>query len=180
MPAVTLLALRLLLGLLLLTAALGKLASRSGLREQIGRYQLVPAPLLPAVAVGLPLLELLTGAALTLGFLPRAVSAVAASLFTVFTVGVVVNLARGRRIDCGCHGVLGDRPLSWAVAARAALLAGAAVLVAGAEPGTVPGGDAVAVVVLVAVVLCAVRLALSITQLRDGQRRLAVLVVQED
>ncbi|WP_416974500.1 MauE/DoxX family redox-associated membrane protein [Streptomyces sp. 4F14] len=44
-------------------------------------------------------------------------------MFAASATGMAVNLRRGRRIDCGCHGVLGEAPVSAPLVARTLLLA---------------------------------------------------------
>lgn len=73
-------------------------------RQAVAAYELLPAPLVDAVAVGLPALELVLGLMLLLGVFLRAAGAVSALLVLGFLVGIGSAWARGLSIDCGCFG----------------------------------------------------------------------------
>jgi len=109
---------RLALGLLFLSSALAKLHNLSDFAAGLRAYQLVPAAALPPLALLLPLLELLLALALLLGVgLPLA-GAASAGLLLLFSAAVGLNLLRGRRIDCHCHGLAGSQLISWGLVAR--------------------------------------------------------------
>lgn len=138
--------------LLFASAAAHKLRDRSAFAGVLHAYRLVPAALVPAVAMAVAVLELLVAAALAGGH--RLGPAGALALLGLYSLALAVNLARGRRtIDCGC-GALGARqPISEWLLVRNALLAGAAAALLpplGARPLawvdwlTVAGGVAVA------------------------------------
>ena len=91
------------LGGTLLLAGIPKLRDRDGLLTVVKGYRLLPAPAERAVAAPLPFVEVVVGALLILGIGGRWPAVAAALLFTAFTTGLTVNLARGRRdLDCGC------------------------------------------------------------------------------
>jgi hypothetical protein len=98
----------------------------------------VPVALARAVRVGVPCVELLTGAWLMAGVSARPAALVACTLAALFVVTLLVASARGVAEPCRCFGVL-DRARSHRVAvARALLLLGAtAVAAAGGAEGTV-------------------------------------------
>lgn len=128
------------LGLVLVAAGVSKLAQgRAAFVRVVLDYRLLPERLAGAMATALPAVELVTGLLLFTGIASAPAAAVAALLFTAFAVGIVVNLLRGRvDIACGCFGATGHR-LSWAMAARNALLTAASIAVA--RPGPSAFGD---------------------------------------
>lgn len=118
-----LLILRLCCGLLLLWAGGTKLADLAGTREVLGRYQLIPLSLVPVVTVGLPVVEVVTGAVLVSGLVTAAAALVTSVIFAAFTVGVAITLIRGVKAPCGCFGVSPTETTSFITLARSLVLA---------------------------------------------------------
>ena len=122
------LALRILVALLLASAALVKLRDPRGFAAAVAGYRLLPAALAPGAAAGFVAAEVALAAGLWLPPVREAAALGAAALVTLYGVAIAVNLARGRRdIDCGCGGPLGRQTLSEALVLRNLLLAGAAL-----------------------------------------------------
>src|SRR5436190_20439748 len=92
--------LRLGLAALFLWAGAAKLADPGGFAVEITNYHLLPS-LAPYLAVTLPALELVVGAALLLGTRPwrRAAALCATLLLAVFTVAVAQVVARGINVS---------------------------------------------------------------------------------
>lgn len=123
------------LGGTLLLAGIPKLRDRDGLLTVVKGYRLLPAGAERAVATMLPYVEVLVGVLLLLGIGGRWPAAAAALLFAAFTIGLTVNLARGRRdLDCGCFafGAHEVPRIGWFHAARAASFTAAALVLTGA------------------------------------------------
>ncbi len=118
------------LGLILLVAGGSKVAAPDRVIRAIGAYDLLPRRAVQPVARSLPLLEMATGALLLTGAAAGLAALAAAGMLAVFAAAVALNLARGRRFDCGCAGLSGSRPISWGLVARNVLLAGSASFVA--------------------------------------------------
>lgn len=111
---------------LLLHAALAKLADRPLFHQHLAAYG-VPEPLQPALVWALPLAEALCALGLVTPW--RAPAAVgAAGLLVLYGGAMAWHRARGRSLDCGCGGA--PLPLSWALVARNAVLAGVALVAA--------------------------------------------------
>lgn len=117
-PALVTLA-RLGIGCLLVYAATHKLRDMLEFRLSLGAYELIPEALVRPSAYALPIVELLLGVA-CLAQVPLSYLG-ALALFSVYTLAIGINLARGRdTIDCGCGGP--PQPLSYALVVRNGLL----------------------------------------------------------
>lgn len=129
-PKLVVLTLRLLLAVLWLAAAAGKLRNLEQFAADVQEYRLLP----PAVAAWwgrvLPILELALGLALLLGIAPRAAAVGTCALLLLFAGAMGLAILRRLRIRCHCFGELGRSPVTWAAVARNLLLAGGALLVA--------------------------------------------------
>jgi uncharacterized membrane protein YphA (DoxX/SURF4 family) len=172
LPIQWLLALRLILGLTFIIAGLSKLRAREDLARTVIRYGILPSGLAPLVATWLPRFELATGLLLVLGLVGRVAAALAALALAVFTVGAIVNLLRGRAIDCGCFGPTRIKRVTWRTVARNVLLIGAAVALVldpvhvfsvdslwmHLDTVSLPAGDAVAIMLISSVALATVLL----------------------
>jgi putative oxidoreductase len=82
--------------------------------EAILAYQLAPIWLAGVVAVVLPWVELISGALLVAGFKRRAALLLLILLTVSFLVVLLVTMARGLKIDCGC-GLFSQRQVGPAV-----------------------------------------------------------------
>lgn len=94
-----------LLGAVFLMAAWPKLLDPPGFAKAVAHYDLLPAALVPAVALALPWLEALAGLALVLGVWIRAAALWAGLMLLAFMGALGFNLARGHAVDCGCFQV---------------------------------------------------------------------------
>ena len=68
----------------------------------LSAYDLVPNPLLPVVAIGLPAVELLAGLALVFDL--RGSLATIAGLFALFLTVLGYGILQNLDVDCGCFG----------------------------------------------------------------------------
>jgi len=98
---------RLATGVVFLAAAFGKIADPGAFAQQIHNYRMFPVSLENLIALTLPWIELLAGAALVIGVKPRAGAVIAFVLMIAFTLAVGVAWGRGINIECGCFGTLG-------------------------------------------------------------------------
>ena len=114
---------------------MAKLADRRGAREAVLALG-APRALVVPVAAGLPLVELAVTVALLISPTALAGAVGALVLLAVFVAGIGRSLARGRQPDCRCFGQLHSAPVTWKTLVRNLTLAGVAVLVAAAGPGT--------------------------------------------
>jgi putative oxidoreductase len=95
--------LQVLLGLLLLWAAVSKIAKPIDFLGSVYAYELpLPRPLLRFVAVFLPWTELICGLLLISGVALDAALLLVTSLFVMFVAATAQAWARGLAISCGC------------------------------------------------------------------------------
>jgi len=140
--------LRLLVGGLLVLAAVTKLADRNAFRSAVAEYDVLPAALERPFAALLPLVELTLGGLLLLGLATEAAAWLAVPVFLSFAIAIGGNLLRGRDFNCHCFGAVQSDQIGWPALTRSLLLAGAALTVAlgasrfGALDGALFGGTA--------------------------------------
>lgn len=120
---------RWILALVLLGAGLAKAGDREQFSEVIERYAIVPTEYGARLAAGLPWLEIAVGLALAVGLAPAVSGCCASVLLLGFAAAVGLNLARGRRFDCGCGGSLSSQ-IGWPLLVRNLFLAAIGVAVA--------------------------------------------------
>ncbi|TML64202.1 MAG: DoxX family membrane protein [Actinobacteria bacterium] len=127
-------AFRFVLGTVFALAGLAKLPRRAQFEDAVRGYRLVPDRLAPPIARWLPVVELAAGALLLLGLGTAPVAALLAAFLVVFTGAVAINLARGRAIDCGCHGAGPSRTIGRPTLVRNVGLLAMAVVVTAEAP----------------------------------------------
>jgi len=117
-------AVRLLIGGVLLYSGLQKVGHVENLARIVYGYRVVHPELVNLVAMTLPWLEMLVGALLLLGLLRRSSAVGATGLFGVFVIAVGLAMARGIDAPCGCFSVAaGGERIGWLVLSRVSVLA---------------------------------------------------------
>ncbi len=96
---------RWLLGAVFVYASIHKIFEPGQFAVIIQGYALFPAVLIHPMAVVLPYLEFVGGAALILGVYPRGAGLIITFLLFLFISAISINLARGHTFDCGCFSV---------------------------------------------------------------------------
>jgi uncharacterized membrane protein YphA (DoxX/SURF4 family) len=118
------LAIRILVSLVFLTAAYGKLRHGMPFQGVVANYRLLPDAMVAPAAYLIPPVELLLGATLLLGLAFPWPELGAAALLLLFALAMGINLRRGRRhIDCGCFQSALKQTLSWTLVMRNVVLA---------------------------------------------------------
>lgn len=145
---------RFVLAILFIFAGAAKIARRAEFAEAVRDYRLLPVRASELVSRTLPPGEFLVGALLLLGLEPVPVAAAVGFCLLTFSAAIALNLLRGRRIDCGCFGLVADSRLSWSLLGRNALLLSAALLVA-IRPVSMPLSSEVAWLVVASVAVVA-------------------------
>jgi uncharacterized membrane protein YphA (DoxX/SURF4 family) len=113
-----------------------KLADREEFRLAVANYEILPARLVSAAAVGVPAVEVTVGLLLLLGVLSGVVAAVLAALLVCFSAAIAVNLARGRVFACGCDGGTAPQLISWGHVTVNVVLVALAISVSIAPPAS--------------------------------------------
>ena len=130
-----LLAIRVFLALVFATAALSKLGHAEEFYGVVRNFRILPDRASRVTALVLPVVELATAAGLLIGATAVPAALAAAALLVVFGAAIAVNVLRGRTwIDCGCFRNGLKQQVGWALVARNAAMAGAALVVAGLLP----------------------------------------------
>ena len=106
------LAARVLLGCVFIYASFDKIRHPKLFAEAVYNYQLAPEGLVNLVAIWLPWLEFWSGALLVLGLWVRGSVLILGGLMLVFLTALVINLARGLDIHCGCFTTKGTEPMT--------------------------------------------------------------------
>jgi uncharacterized membrane protein YphA (DoxX/SURF4 family) len=106
-------------------AAVLKLAEPGGLAQDISNYRILPAALVPGLALALPVLELVTGLALLSSGYARGAAVLSALMLTLFAAAMAQAKLRGIDLDCGCFGAGAASQVSWT---KVALNLGLAIL----------------------------------------------------
>jgi uncharacterized membrane protein YphA (DoxX/SURF4 family) len=127
--------LRIGLGAIFIVAGLSKIGHAALFASEIAGFRLLPQAIVPALALGLPFLELLLGAYLVIGLFSRASAWIAAALLLVFDLAIASAVARGLAVNCGCFGPNDTTTTSWGEVGRDALFVVLAVVVALCAPG---------------------------------------------
>lgn len=85
-------------------AAIPKILEPWDFSRAIWNFRIVPLPLIPPLALWLPVLELVAALAVLIGLLYRGGVFCLTALSAAFAVGIASAMARGLDIDCGCFG----------------------------------------------------------------------------
>jgi len=97
---------RVILGIVFIFAAVSKADEPEGFAQSISNYKLLPLFLINFFAIILPWIELCAGLLLIFGISVKENSAILTSLLVIFIIAIVISLARGLNIDCGCFGTV--------------------------------------------------------------------------
>lgn len=123
------------LGLILVIGGLVKIHQMPVFTRAVAAYNLLPQRI---VAVMVAAVECAFGLLLVTGIAVAATAAAVGAMLTLFAAAMTINVARGRRNDCGCGGLIGGGIIGWRLIVRNLLLA---LLMAGIS-GWGPSADA--------------------------------------
>jgi len=113
---------RLIVGGVFIYASLDKLQNPEAFALVIHHYRMVPYSMLHSFTMFLPLLELIAGVALVLGFRQRGAALICVLLNLMFIVAISSALSRGLDISCGCFNTDGGHEVGLSLLLRDALL----------------------------------------------------------
>ena len=103
------------LGLLFVGACLHKIADPQSFALDIATYDILPLNLINLTSIALPWIELAAGTMLLAGWRVRTASLLIAGMMVVFLGALVIALARGLDMSCGCFASQGaqEDPMSY-------------------------------------------------------------------
>jgi uncharacterized membrane protein YphA (DoxX/SURF4 family) len=128
--------LRLVLGVMFVYGAYVKILEPQKFAMSVRSYQVLPIGVTNLFAIAVAWCELLAGAFLVLGVFIRQAAGALLILLTVFIAAMIVVLAKGIVIDCGCFGPEGNLTVGWLAIARNLVLSAIAVWVMRADDGS--------------------------------------------
>ena len=125
------------LGALFVLASWHKIAVPHDFAVDVATYAILPLALVNPVAIVLPWVELAAGLMLLLGARVRAGAILVAAMMVVFLAALVLALARGLDMSCGCFASRGAEsdPISWLTVLRDVAWLALSVLVACCDRG---------------------------------------------
>jgi putative oxidoreductase len=124
------LCLRMILGVIFFYAGIIKILDPQGFALAVYNYHILPGFLINPVAVILPWVEVIAGAALILGILVPGAALIVSGLLAVFLCALAAALVRGLDISCGCFNTSEDAdPITWMYLLRDMALLGSTVFV---------------------------------------------------
>lgn len=101
-----LLCIRVFLGFIFILAAITKVTDPNLFAQSIYNYKLLPDFTINFFAIAFPWIELVAGVLLIFGVSVKENSAILSSLLFVFIIAIIISVARGLDIDCGCFGTV--------------------------------------------------------------------------
>jgi len=113
----------------MVVASFGKLADRDSFDQAVINYQIFSRAVSRVFAHWVPWLELISAALLLLVHWSMVGALLSGMLLASFSVAAILNIARGRRINCGCMGKLTSEQIGGPLLFRNFLLVGLAFLV---------------------------------------------------
>lgn len=96
--------LRIYLALIFILSGLEKINDLNGFAQSIENYKILPMALINITAITIPWIEVITGALLLLGINIKENSLIILFLLLIFTTALIIALAKGLNINCGCQG----------------------------------------------------------------------------
>jgi putative oxidoreductase len=104
-----------------ISACIHKIAHPGLFAVDVATYDILPLSLINLVAIGLPWCELTAGIMLLVGYKSRAAGLMVAGMMILFTFALLVALAQGLDMSCGCfasQGAQGEDPISYQTVLR--------------------------------------------------------------
>jgi len=111
---------RLIVGGVFIWAGISKIADPLSFAQNVRNYQLVGPALSFLTAIFLPWVELIAGMWIIIGIYPRSSALLISCLLMFFIVLVLITMARGLDVDCGCFGTF-SRRADWQLIAEDSL-----------------------------------------------------------
>jgi putative oxidoreductase len=112
--------LRLYIGFVFLYACWHKILHPEVFAMDVATYQILPLYLVNLMAIVLPWIELVCGVLIVIGWRTRAASLLIAGMMAVFLAAIIMALAKGLEMSCGCFASqsMVEDPISWKTVLR--------------------------------------------------------------
>lgn len=125
------------LGWLFVSACVHKIAEPASFALDIATYDILPLGLVNLTAITLPWVELAAGVMLLTGARVRPAAVLVSGMMAVFLGALLVALARGLDMSCGCFASQGasEDPISWLTVVRDSVWMGLSGFVFGCDRG---------------------------------------------
>lgn len=104
---------RLALGVVFIFAGMEKISNPENFAMAIYAYRLFPEILINLLAVVIPWIEVVSGLLLLFGTGARENAVIITSLLLMFIIIILISLARGLNIECGCFGTASGSRVGW-------------------------------------------------------------------
>lgn len=104
--------LRLFVGYYFVYASMSKIPYPAQFADILAAYRLFPFPIINAMAVIVPWMELVTGLFIIIGLRNKASAIIIIFSYVVFNISVGLNVITDSPITCGCYDTVGE-PVSW-------------------------------------------------------------------
>ncbi|MCG8604694.1 DoxX family membrane protein, partial [bacterium] len=121
---------RLALGGIFLVSGIAKVADADSFAQTLRGLDLLQSFLIPPIVLFLPIVEIVFGLMLVVGFYIRRVSYAILGLLALFTTVILVQILKGNAIACNCFGPIWDSQTDITALLRNFSLAGITILVA--------------------------------------------------
>jgi len=110
---VLVLILRIFITYIFIVSGLSKIKNPNHFLMAVNSYQILPSFLIAPFSNTLPWVELILGIAVGVGFYIRISTVLLIFLLFLFAIALIINLIRGRKIDCGCFGEKNPQHINW-------------------------------------------------------------------
>ena len=96
--------LRIYLALIFVLSGIEKINDLNGFAQSIENYKILPVALVNIAAITIPWIEVVAGTLLLFGIYIKENSLIILVLLIIFTIALIIALAKGLNINCGCQG----------------------------------------------------------------------------
>ena len=104
---------RIIVGTIFLIAAISKITDPAGFAKEISNYQILPDFIINLLALILPWVEFFTSILIILGIRLISSSIILITLIIIFNIAILIAMAKGLNINCGCHTKVMAELIGW-------------------------------------------------------------------
>jgi uncharacterized membrane protein YphA (DoxX/SURF4 family) len=114
-----------------LPSGINKLRHHNEFLDALRNYNILSPQVSARVGPVLPWIEIALGIAILIGVLPALTGLGLIVLLAAFTTSMMINIRRGRVIECGCDGMAGTKVIGWGAVARNLMLMSLSLILVG-------------------------------------------------